>query len=201
MPLLDISLALLVVLLVLQVVILLRGRGDTGLHTRLDGLKDDLRHLREALAQEHRAGRSELSQALVQFGQRLDVLTERTDGGMQALSQRLIEEARRGREELAATLNQLGDQQKQQLATLTADNEKRLAEVRTTLETKLGAIQQDNAAKLEQMRATVEEKLQSTWKRALANRSSWCPNDWKRCIAAWAKCSRSPTAWAISSVC
>jgi DNA recombination protein RmuC len=162
MPLLDISLALLVVLLVLQVLILLRGRGDAGVQTRLDGLKDDMRHLREALAQEHRAGRSELSQALTQFGQRLDTLTERTDTGLQALSQRLIEEARRGREELATTLNQLGDQQKQQLATLTADNEKRLGEVRATLETKLTAIQQDNAAKLEQMRATVDEKLQST---------------------------------------
>jgi DNA recombination protein RmuC len=37
-----------------------------------------------------------------------------------------------------------------------------MAEVRGTLETKLGAIQLDNAAKLEQMRATVDEKLQST---------------------------------------
>lgn len=162
MSLLDISLALLVVLLVLQVFILLRGRSDGGLQARLDSLKDDVRHLRDALAQEQRAGRSELSQALMQFGQRLDVLTERTDGGLQALSQRLIEEARRGREELAATLHQLSNQQKQQLATLTTDNEKRLGEVRTTLETKLTAIQQDNAAKLEQMRATVDEKLQST---------------------------------------
>ncbi|GGA48283.1 DNA recombination protein RmuC [Dyella nitratireducens] len=162
MPLIDISLALLVVLLVLQVIVLLRGRGDAGLQARLDSLKDDVRHLREALAQEQRAGRGELTQALVQFGQRLDALTERTDTGLQTLSQRLIEESRRGREELAATLRQLGDQQKQQLGTLTADNEKRLGEVRTTLETKLTAIQQDNAAKLEQMRATVDEKLQST---------------------------------------
>jgi DNA recombination protein RmuC len=162
MPVLDISLALLVLLLILQVIVLLRGRGDAGLQARLDSLKDDLRHLREALAQEHRAGRNELNQALAQFGQRLDTLTERTDTGLQTLSQRLIEEARRGREELAGTLKQLGDQQKQQLGALTADNEKRLGEVRTTLETKLTAIQQDNAAKLEQMRATVDEKLQST---------------------------------------
>ncbi|HUA81382.1 MAG TPA: DNA recombination protein RmuC [Dyella sp.] len=162
MPLIDLVLALLVVLLALQVLALLRGRGDTVLQTKLDALKDDVRHLREALAQEQREGRGELSQALTQFGQRLDTLTQRTDAGMQALSQRLIEEARRGREELGASLNQLGDQQKQQLASLTADNEKRLVEVRTTLETKLSAIQQDNAAKLEQMRATVDEKLQST---------------------------------------
>ncbi|WP_233839949.1 DNA recombination protein RmuC [Dyella sp. 2HG41-7] len=162
MPLIDLVAALLVVLLALQIFALLRGRGDAVLQTKLDALKDDVRHLREALAKEQREGRGELSQALTQFGQRLDTLTERTDTGMQTLSQRLIEESRRGREELAASLNQLGAQQKQQLATLTADNEKRLGEVRATLETKLGAIQQDNAAKLEQMRATVDEKLQST---------------------------------------
>ncbi|GFZ91601.1 DNA recombination protein RmuC [Dyella caseinilytica] len=184
MPLLDILLALTVILLALQVLTLLRGRGDAGLHTRLDALKDDNRHLREALAQEQRAGRGELSQALQQFrslvqeqldtvatqqqerislfGQRLDLLTERTDNGMQALAQRLTEDARRGREELAATLTRFGEQQQQRLAELTADNEKRLGEVRATLETRLGAMQQDNAAKLEQMRATVDEKLQST---------------------------------------
>lgn len=162
MPLIDILLILLIVLLVLQVITLLRGRSDGGLNARLDTLKDDIRHLREALAQEQRAGRSELSQTLLQFGQRLDTLTERTDTSIQALNQRLTEDARRGREELTTTLTRLGEQQQQQLKELTADNEKRLGEVRTTLETKLGAIQQDNATKLEQMRATVDEKLQST---------------------------------------
>ena len=184
MPLIDILLALTIILLVLQVLVLLRGRGDAGLHARLDALKDDNRHLREALAQEQRAGRGELNQALLQFrslvqeqldtvaaqqqerislfGQRLDLLTERTDNGIQALAQRLTEDARRGREELAASLARLGEQQQQRLALLTADNEKRLGEVRATLETKLTAIQQDNATKLEQMRATVDEKLQST---------------------------------------
>ncbi|HTC28863.1 DNA recombination protein RmuC [Dyella sp.] len=162
MPLIDILLILLIVLLILQVITLLRGRGDAGLNARLDTLKDDNRHLREALAQEQRAGRSELSQTLLQFGQRLDTLTERTDTSIQALNQRLTEDARRGREELTTTLTRLGEQQQQQLKELTADNEKRLGEVRTTLETKLGAIQQDNATKLEQMRATVDEKLQST---------------------------------------
>ncbi|GLQ45068.1 hypothetical protein GCM10007862_01190 [Dyella lipolytica] len=162
MPLIDILLILLVILLILQVLTLLRGRGDAGLDARLDALKDDNRHLREALAQEQRAGRNELSQALLQFGQRLELLTERTDNGMQSLAQRLADDARRGREELAVNLTRLGEQQQQRLAALTADNEKRLNEVRATLETKLGAIQQDNATKLEQMRATVDEKLQST---------------------------------------
>jgi DNA recombination protein RmuC len=179
----DILLALTAILLILQVLILLRGRGDAGLLARLDALKDDNRHLREALAQE-RAGRAELNQSLLQFrslvqeqldavaaqqqerigqfSQRLDLLTERTDNGIQSLAQRLTEDARRGREELATSLTRLGEQQQQRLSALTADNEKRLGDMRNTLEAKLGAIQQDNATKLEQMRATVEEKLQST---------------------------------------
>jgi DNA recombination protein RmuC len=168
----------------LQTMSLLRGRGDGGLTARLDALKDDNRHLREALAQEQRAGRGELAQSLGHFrgllqeqlggmgeqqherighfGQRLDVLTERTDTGLQSLAQRLTEDARRSREELTLTLSRYGEQQQQGLAALTADNEKRLNEVRATLETKLQAIQNDNAAKLEQMRATVDEKLQNT---------------------------------------
>jgi DNA recombination protein RmuC len=162
MPLIDILLILLIILLLLQVVTLLRGRGDAGLNARLDALKDDNRHLREALAQEQRAGRNELGQTLTQFGQRLDTLTERTDSSIQSLNQRLTEDARRGREELGTVLTRLGEQQQQQLKELTADNEKRLGEIRATLETKLSAIQQDNATKLEQMRATVDEKLQST---------------------------------------
>ncbi|MDG2539499.1 DNA recombination protein RmuC [Dyella jiangningensis] len=172
------------VVIVLQVMNLQRQRDDGSLTARLDALKDDNRHLREALAQEQRAGRGEMAQTLGQFrslvqeqlggmsaqqherigqfGQRLDVLTERTDTGLQALAQRLTEDARRSREELTLALNRFGEQQQQRLAALTADNEKRLNEVRATLETKLKAIQDDNAAKLEQMRATVDEKLQTT---------------------------------------
>ncbi|WP_243042164.1 DNA recombination protein RmuC [Dyella sedimenti] len=171
-------------LIVLHVASLLRSRDDGRLAARLDALKDDNRHLREALAQEQRAGRGEMAQALGQFraqlqdqlggmgtqqherlghfGQRLDTLTERTDNGLAQLSQRLTEDARHSREELTLALNRFGEQQQQRLAALTADNEKRLGEVRATLETKLKAIQDDNAARLEQMRATVDEKLQAT---------------------------------------
>ncbi|WP_267226440.1 DNA recombination protein RmuC [Dyella silvae] len=172
------------VMIALQTMSLLRHRDDGGLAARLDTLKDDNRHLRDALAQEQRAGRAEMSQSMgqfrslmqeqlsgmstqqheriAQFGQRLETLTERTDQGLQQLAQRLTEDARHSREELTLTLKRFGEQQQQGLATLTADNEKRLNEVRATLETKLKAIQDDNAAKLEQMRATVDEKLQTT---------------------------------------
>jgi DNA recombination protein RmuC len=170
--------------LLLQVLILRRGRADDGLAARLDALRDDNERLQRALREEQRAGREELqlgfdrfrghvgeqlagvsrhqAERIDGFAQRLDTLTASTDAGLQALAQRLADDARKSREELSLTLARASEQQRQQLAALTADSEKRLAEVRTTLETKLKAIQDDNAAKLEQMRATVDEKLQST---------------------------------------
>lgn len=188
MPLTTLLLAALLlvalIVLALQVLALQRGRGDAGLTTRLDALKDDGERLQRALREEQRAGREELQQGFDRFrghvgeqlagasqhqaeridgfGQRLNLLTERTDQGLQALAQQLVEETRKSRAELVLALERFGEQQQQRLAALTADNEKRLGEVRATLENKLGAIQQDNAAKLEQMRATVDEKLHAT---------------------------------------
>jgi DNA recombination protein RmuC len=188
MPLAEILQIILVVLLVLvlllQLVALLRGRGDAGVIAKLDALKDDSARVERTLREEQRAGREELQQGFDRFrghlgeqfgsmsqqqgeridgfGQRLNLLTERTDTGLQALAQRLAEDARKSREETTLALNRFGEQQQQRLAALGAEHEKRMGEVRATLEAKLGAIQQDNAAKLEQMRATVDEKLQNT---------------------------------------
>jgi len=161
-----------------------RGRQDDGQAARLDALREDSRRLEALIRDEQRAGRSELGDSLGQFrghvqeqlqlaadrqheriegfGRRLDQLTERTDTGLQSLRQGLADDSRKTREESALTLKHFGELLDQRFTALTADNEKRLAEVRTTLETRLGAIQQDNAAKLEQMRATVDEKLQAT---------------------------------------
>ncbi|KRE96585.1 recombinase RmuC [Frateuria sp. Soil773] len=188
MPAVELLLSLLLVavlaVLVLQAIVLLRGRGDAGLAARLDALKDDGERLQRTLREEQRSGREELQQGFDRFrghvgeqlagmsqqqaeridgfGQRLHQLTERTDNGLQALAQRLAEDARKSRAETTLALNHFGEQQQQRFAALSAEHEKRMAEVRATLEAKLGAIQQDNAAKLEQMRATVDEKLQST---------------------------------------
>jgi DNA recombination protein RmuC len=188
MPLNQTLLIILVILaavvLLLQVIVLLRRRGDPGLGAKLDALKEDSARVERTVREEQRTGREELQQGFDRFrshlgeqlntsaqqqaeridgfSQRLNLLTERTDAGLQALAQRLGEDARKGREEITLTLNRLGEQQQQRLAALTADNEKRMGEVRATLETKLGAMQQDNAAKLEQMRATVDEKLHAT---------------------------------------
>ncbi len=184
MPITDILLLAVLVVLALQVFILLRKSGSHELGARLDALKDDNERLQRTLREEQRAGREELQQGFDRFrnhvgeqltgmsrqqaeridgfGQRLAALTDSTSAGLQTLAQRLADDARKSREELTLALNRFGEQQQQRLGALTADNEKRMGEVRATLEAKLGAIQQDNAAKLEQMRATVDEKLQST---------------------------------------
>lgn len=188
MPVVEILLIVLVIavlaVIVLQIIALRRVHEDGGLNLRLDALKDDGERLQRTLREEQRAGRDELQQGfdrfrghvgeqlggmsqqqlarIDDFGQRLNLLTERTDAGLQSLALRLAEDARQSRAELTLALNHFGEQQQLRLAALTADNEKRMGEVRATLEAKLGAIQQDNAAKLEQMRATVDEKLQST---------------------------------------
>jgi DNA recombination protein RmuC len=74
----------------------------------------------------------------------------------------LREEQRAARAELADTLTRMGDQQRLSLSALTSDNQQRLAEVRTALDTQLKALQTDNAAQLEKMREVVDEKLQKT---------------------------------------
>jgi DNA recombination protein RmuC len=188
MPFNEILLIILVILaaliVLLQSAALLRGRGDPGLTGQFDALKEASARVERALREEQRAGREELQQSFDRFrghlgeqlagtsqqqaeridgfGQRLTLLTERTDAGLQALAQRLVEDARKSREESTLALGRFGEQQQQRLAALGAEHEKRMGEVRATLEDKLGAIQQDNAAKLEQMRATVDEKLHAT---------------------------------------
>ncbi|MBD8897578.1 DNA recombination protein RmuC [Rhodanobacter sp. DHG33] len=188
MPASEILLIVLVVLvlllLALQLALLLRGRGDAGLHARLDALKDDNERLQRTLRDEQRGGREELQQGferfrghvneqldgmsrqqaerIGEFGQRLGTLTDSTRTGLESLSQRLNEDARKSREELVQALTRFGEQQQQRLTALGAQHEQRMNDVRGSLESQLKTLREDNAAQLEKMRATVDEKLQST---------------------------------------
>jgi DNA recombination protein RmuC len=72
------------------------------------------------------------------------------------------------------SITQLGVQQKgqldtftEQLVTLTDANEKRLHELRTTVDGRLKQLQDENSAKLEQMRRTVDERLTATLEQRL----------------------------------
>ena len=63
---------------------------------------------------------------------------------------------------LLAQSADLARTQNEQLRLLSDANERRLLEVRNTVEQRLSALQSDNEKKLEQMRATVDEKLHAT---------------------------------------
>ena len=132
----------------LQVVSLVRGRSGVG-QEGLDRLERELREgfavgRKEAQEAAH-AQRAELTGSVAQFGQ--------------TLQQQMAT--------IASVQNNQIDSFAQQLAKLVESNEKRLAEVRNTLETKLKELQIDNAARLEEMRKTVDEKLHATLEKRL----------------------------------
>ncbi len=70
-------------------------------------------------------------------------------------------------QQVAASLTQAVAAQSEQARLTREALDRRMAEVGTTVEAKLGAIQQDNEKKLEQMRATVDEKLHATLEQRL----------------------------------
>jgi DNA recombination protein RmuC len=84
--------------------------------------------------------------------------------GLQAAGLREAQDAALARfnEAQEAALRRLGEGVAEQLRVLSDANERRLTEVRNTVETRLQALQADNEKKLEQMRQTVDEKLHAT---------------------------------------
>ena len=159
-------LVFLLLVAVLLLVALLRRDPAAGVAAELEGrlinLRQDLDRIERGLREEHRTGRSEQLQALTGFDTRLGQFTERTEAGLQSLRQNLGDDARRTREEAAQGQQRFGEGLQLRFEKLTESTERRLGEVRLTLEGKLRDMQQDNAAKLEQMRQTVDEKLQAT---------------------------------------
>ncbi len=73
----------------------------------------------------------------------------------------------RASEQQSTTLRSFDQSMADRLRTLTEGNERKLTEVRATVETKLTQLTQGNEAKLEQMRATVDEKLHATLEQRL----------------------------------
>ncbi|VVE64022.1 recombinase RmuC [Pandoraea anapnoica] len=167
------------------------------LNDSLTKVRDDLLHaadrsergLRQEFAETARAGRGEQSAQMAQFqqtlaaqmtsvatvqnnqidgfAQQLAKLTESNAAQLEAIRQSLVLNGQQMREEQTSTLRRFGEAQHQQLTQLSEGNERRLAEVRATLEQKLKDIEVNNAAKLEEMRRTVDEKLHATLEQRL----------------------------------
>ena len=79
------------------------------------------------------------------------------------------EAATMNRTELSGNINQFSQTLLAQIKALTETNERRLGEVRDTLERKLRDLQSDNASKLDEIRKTVDERLHATLEKRLGD--------------------------------
>lgn len=142
------------------------AQAQLDLATRLAALAEASERGERGIREEQRASRTELAESLGRrfdgFEQRLGQSLERLDRSIEALQQALVQDAARNREESAAASARFAQDQQARWVAANEANDRRLAEVRQTLETRLAELQQGNEAKLEQMRATVDEKLQAT---------------------------------------
>ena len=134
--------------------------------------------LRGEFSDQARANRTELSQAITQLASgittqmgstaqiqnsQLDSFAEQLLKANQTneirsaqLKESVGQDARQNREETSNALRRFSETQ-----------ERKLSEVRTTLDEQLKSLQADNAAKLEEMRRTVDEKLHATLEQRL----------------------------------
>jgi DNA recombination protein RmuC len=101
------------------------------------------------------------------FAQQLAKLTESNAQQLDAVRQSQQVQAQQARDEQGAALRHFGTLLGQQVAQLIESNDRRLTEVRATLEQRLKDIEANNAAKLEEMRRTVDEKLHATLEQRL----------------------------------
>jgi len=136
-----------------------------------------------ALLARGRSGSVDQRLDLLQRGQertesvlREEAAVARREAGEQAQAQRqeITQAIRSWGDSALNAVARLGEQQAQHLQAIVSElrelsqaNERRMAELRETVDTRLKDLQEDNAAKLEQMRQTVDERLSATLEQRL----------------------------------
>ena len=155
-PALLAALALLVVLLVLVLWSALRSRDTTALR-ELEG------ELRDELARQAQATRADLGtfqqMLLTQGGDVARTQNEQIDSFRTQLT--LMQQ------QVDASLRRFGDTLGEQMRLMSDTGERRQGDLRQAVELRLVALQEGNEKKLEQMRATVDEKLHATLEQRL----------------------------------
>ncbi|MEK2601089.1 DNA recombination protein RmuC [Burkholderia arboris] len=101
------------------------------------------------------------------FAQQLGKLVAGNAQQFDAMRESVQRQAQQAREEQTGALRLFGDTLNRQLTQLIEANDRRIGEVRATLEQRLKEIETNNAAKLEEMRRTVDEKLHATLEQRL----------------------------------
>ena len=141
----DLLLVLVIALAVMNLALLLRLMGRASSNSAEQAMRSELRDAREEAAKRSHELREEVSGSLDKTAQTL-----------------------------TSIVGQLGNVQKQQLESVTAQvqalvetNQQRLEGLRATISEQLGEMREANEKKLEEMRRTVDEKLQGTLEKRL----------------------------------
>ncbi len=141
----DLLLVLVIALAVMNLALLVRLMGRASSNSAEQAMRSELRDGREEAAKRSHELREEVSGSLDKTAQTL-----------------------------TSTVGQLGNVQKQQLESVTAQvqalvetNQQRLEGLRATISEQLGEMREANEKKLEEMRRTVDEKLQGTLEKRL----------------------------------
>lgn len=161
-----------VLALVVSSYIALRGRGGAGeQRALLDALERSGRGMREELANTQRDTRNELAES--QRGLRAELTEAMRALGVgltqshEDLRTALTRDAREARAEHNDALGRFATQLGERLQGLVELNDRRMAEVRQTVDERLKALQADNGQRLEAMQRTVDEKLHATLEQRL----------------------------------
>lgn len=149
--------------LLASLVVLLRGRPGGDAHTRQawhDALEQNERAVRGELADSQRGLRAEFAESM--RGLRAELAQAHEE-----LRAVLARDARQARAEYADSLGRFASQFGERLQGLVELNDRRMAEVRQTVDERLRALQADNGQRLEAMQRTVDEKLHATLEQRL----------------------------------
>ncbi len=131
---------------------------------RLDQLLAGQERLERTLRAEQAEGQRQLRAELSESSRALRAELSQGDAEFRAAVAR---DAAAGRSEGAESLARFASGFSEQLQTLIQTNDRRIAELRVTVQERLQALQTDNAAKLDEMRRTVDEKLHATLEQRL----------------------------------
>lgn len=154
----EISLAAIVILLIINIIITLGARKRTPADPAIDELKTRISGLDSNLEKMERSSREEFARNRDEIGKSLKDNREELSASLKSFQDSFAGNVKEFNELQRQKFSELLNKQQE----LNNTTETRLEKVRETMENKLRTLQEENMKKLEEMRATVDEKLQAT---------------------------------------